>query len=395
LKVDYDYIITGSGCAGLSLLYRMMQHSFFSNKQILVIDKEPKTINDRTWCFWETGAGIFEEIVQHKWKQIDFYSNYFSARFDIVPYAYKMIRGIDFYNYILDKAKQRTNIHFLYGNVQLLSNEFAKAVVTADNKQYIGNYIFNSIIFNDSNKVPPEFIPQKAGGGGGGFYYLLQHFKGWLIETPGNIFDTGIATFMDFRVSQQHGTAFVYVLPVAANKALIEYTLFTEKLLEQQEYDIALKDYIGNYLQINNYTVEDEEFGIIPMTSFPFSKGEGNIVNTGTAGGQTKASSGFTFRFIQKHADAIAKALMAGKNPHTNAGLMQKRFDVYDNTLLNILHHKKLGGDKIFADLFKKNPPQRVLRFLDNETNLSEELKLMSTVPTGVFLPAAVRELFR
>ena len=131
------------------------------------------------------------------------------------------------------------------------------------------------------------------------------------------------------------------------------------------------------------------------MTNFPFSKGEERIVNLGTAGRQTKPSSGFTFSFIQKHTDAVIKALTQKKDPHVGTTFMQKRFTVYDNSLLNILHNKKLGGDKIFADLFKRNPPQRILRFLDNETNLSEELKLMSTVPTAVFLPAAVRELFR
>lgn len=366
----------------------MMQHPFFSNKQILVIDKETKTVNDRTWCFWETNAGMFEEIVHHRWEQIDFYSDYFSARFDIAPYTYKMIRGIDFYNHVIDKAKQQTNIHFLYGHVQSLSTDLHTATVTVDDKQFTAGFIFNSIIFTRKDNALP-------GKDSGRHYDLLQHFKGWLIETPASIFDERIATFMDFRVSQQHGTTFIYVLPVASNKALIEYTLFTEKILERQKYDIALKDYIKNCLLISDYTIKEEEFGVIPMTSFPFSKGEGKIVNMGTAGGQTKASSGFTYRFIQKHADAVIDALMAGSNPHVSPTLLNRRFAVYDNTLLNILYHKKLGGDKIFADLFKKNPPHRVLRFLDNETNLSEELKLMSTVPTGVFLPAAMRELFR
>jgi lycopene beta-cyclase len=366
----------------------MMQHAFFVNKQILVIDKEPKAKNDRTWCFWETGTGVFEEIEHHKWQQIDFYSNYFSARFDIAPYTYKMIRGIDFYTYVIDKARQQSNIHFLHGNVQSLSNDLVNAVVTINDQQLTASFIFNSILFNNEGKVSPL-------RGRRSFYRLLQHFKGWLIETPQNIFNEKIATFMDFRVNQQHGTTFIYVLPVAPNKALIEYTLFTEKILEQQEYNKALKDYIKNYLKVDDYTIKEEEFGIIPMTNFPFSKGEGKIVNMGTAGGQTKASSGFTFRFIQKHADAVIKALAEGRDPHIDTEFMQKRFAVYDNTLLNILHHKKLGGDQIFAALFKKNPPQRVLRFLDNETNLSEELKLMSTVPTGVFLPAALHELFR
>jgi lycopene beta-cyclase len=148
-------------------------------------------------------------------------------------------------------------------------------------------------------------------------------------------------------------------------------------------------------LHIDSFTILEEEFGAIPMTNFPFSKGDGAIINIGTAGNQTKASSGFTFRFIQKHSDAIINALVAGKDPHITTTLTKKRFALYDSTLLNILQHKKMGGDKIFATLFKHNSPQRILRFLDNETNLIEELKIMSTVSVNVFLPTALYELFR
>ena len=102
----YDYIITGAGCAGLSLLRRMMQHSFFSDKKILLIDKAQKNNNDRTWCFWEKQKDVFEDIVYHSWQQIDFYSNGFSGRFDLQPYQYKMIRGIDLYSTVLNEAKR-------------------------------------------------------------------------------------------------------------------------------------------------------------------------------------------------------------------------------------------------------------------------------------------------
>jgi len=363
----------------------MMQHSFFTSKQILVIDQSSKTGNDRTWCFWEKEPGIFDSIVHHKWSEINFYAQDFSSKFDITPYEYKMIRGIDFYNHVLDKAKQQSNIHFLYGNVQSLFNDLNKAVVTIDDKQITADYIFNSIIFKDETNT----IKTKS------TYYLLQHFKGWLVETANNIFDDRVATFMDFRVSQQHGTTFIYVLPTAANKALIEYTLFTEKLLDANEYDIALNGYLKNFLKTENYKILETEFGVIPMTNISFSQGKRNIVSIGTAGNQTKASSGFTFQFIQKHSDLIIKALVKGKDPHIKNKFLQKRFNIYDKTLLNILCNKKLGGDKIFTDLFRKNPVQRVFRFLDNETNPVEELKLLNTVSTTVFLPAAVQELFR
>jgi len=390
LTTHFNYIINGSGCAGLSLLYRMMQQPFFNNKQILVIDKSAKTTNDHTWCFWEQQPGLFEEIIHHKWKQLDFYSNHFSTRFDILPYEYKMIRGIDFYNYVLGKAKQKSNIHFYYGSVQSLHNKNDKAAVTVNEKKFTADYIFNSILFDK-----PDVNSPSGGGRLRKVYYLLQHFKGWLIETSSAIFDERIATFMDFRINQNHGTAFVYVLPVASNRALVEYTLIAEKLLQPHEYDETLKQYITEFLQLNDYTIKKEEFGIIPMTNYPFSKGEGKIVNIGTAGGQTKASSGFTFRFIQKHADAIIEKLINNKDPHIVPSFAQRRFSLYDGILLNILCNKKMSADKIFADLFKKNSPHRVLRFLDNETNFVEELKIMSSVSTKIFLPAAMHKLFR
>jgi lycopene beta-cyclase len=359
----------------------MMQHSFFRNKQILVADTSPKTLNDRTWCFWEQKQGMFEEIVHHKWQQLDFYSNHFSARFDILPYEYKMIRGIDFYNYVLEKAKRYSNIHFCYGNVESLQKENDKAIATIDNKKLSANYIFNSIIFDHS--IPSNKI------------FLLQHFKGWLIEVPSNIFDERIATFMDFRVSQEHGTAFVYILPVAKDKAIVEFTLITEQLLQQHQYDESLKKYIYEFLNLKNYSITEQEFGAIPMTNSPFQKNEARIINIGTAGNQTKASSGFTFSFIQKHSDAIIEALVNNKSPQITSSLFKRRFNLYDSILLNILHKKKMNADEIFAHLFKKNPPQRVLKFLDNETNFFEELKIMKSVPTNIFFPVAIRELVK
>ncbi|HEY6977475.1 MAG TPA: lycopene cyclase family protein [Chitinophagaceae bacterium] len=377
----FNYIITGSGCAGLSLLYRMMQHWFFDNKQILIIDQSLKTINDRTWCFWEQKPNLFEGIVYHKWKQLDFYSDLFSARFDILPYEYKMIRGIDFYNYVLEKANQCNNIHFYYGEVQSVATENNRASVTVDQKHFSADYIFNSILLHSSHEE-------------NNFYHLLQHFKGWLIETSSAIFDERIATFMDFRLSQEQETCFAYVLPLSSGHALVEYTVISKQVPGHKECDEALKKYISEFLKLKDYTIKEEESGVIPMTNYPFSKGEGRIVNIGTAGQQTKASSGFTFSFIQKHSDAIIRALVNNKSPYIKSSILQKRFHLYDSTLLNILHNKKMRGDEIFAHLFKNNPPQRVLKFLDNETSFSEELKIMNSVPTKIFFPAIIHELF-
>lgn len=378
----YDYIISGSGAAGLSLLMRLMQHDAFNTKTILVLDTKPKDTNDHTWCFWENKPGLFEPVVYHQWQHVHFFSSQYSSLIDLNPYNYKMVRSIDFYKYVLQEAAKRANITFKYGNVDATGNEGGKGLVIFNGERFTANYVFNSIIF--SKPVIPE-----------NKYYLLQHFKGFVIETTQPSFNPQEATLMDFRVSQQHGTTFMYVLPVSANRALVEYTLFTKELLNQHEYDLSLQNYISSFLNIKDYTVLEEEFGVIPMTNMKFVKQVERVINIGTAGGQTKGSSGYTFQFIQKHTEKLVSSLLQYGYPKDEEAFIDKRFKFYDTTLLNILVNKKLAGDKIFADLFQKNPAERVLRFLDNESTFEDEINIMGTLPIGVFMKAAFQEIFK
>ncbi|MDP1843473.1 MAG: lycopene cyclase family protein, partial [Sediminibacterium sp.] len=370
------------GCAGMSLLMRMMLDDFFLDKSILVIDAAEKNQPDRTWCFWEKQPDIFEPIVHHRWKSLDFFSPTYAGELSIAPYEYKMIQGLQFYTYVQEAAKKHSNIEWL--NAAVVSIEIDAAtelasVVLADRTIY-ATKVFNSILFNEIKPAANEYL-------------LLQHFKGWVIKTDTASFDKDRAVFMDFRVNQQYGTTFMYVLPTSANTALVEYTLFTESLLPKDEYDHALKAYISNELKLSSYTVEHEEFGIIPMTNAQLPKSTQSIVFIGIAGGQAKASSGYAFKFIQKRTAAIIDALKAGKPISLKNNFSAAKAQLYDSTLLHVLHHKKMGGAEIFAAIFKHNKAADVLSFLDNESSLFTDLKIMRSVPTGVFLPAAMAEL--
>lgn len=366
---------------------RMMQEPFFRDKRILVIDQSPKTANDRTWCFWEQGAGLFEPIVHHHWQTLQFYSDSFSKEFSVSPYQYKMIRGIDLYALVAKTAAAHANIEWRQETVITLTTDKERALVTTDQGQYTAEYVFNSIHFGDIIQAP--LGKQKTARD----VYLLQHFKGWVIETAEPVFDPAKATFMDFRVSQENGTTFFYVLPTSPATALVEYTLFTEKLLAPEDYDAALRAYIGSCLQLKNYTIQHEEFGVIPMTNHRFPLQEGRVVYTGIAGGQAKGSSGYAFRFIQKRADAIVRSLAASGQLALENSLVNRKFVLYDSVLLQVLAKRKMPGSEIFAAIFRHNPPQRVLRFLDNESSFLEDLQIMRSVPTAVFLPAALQEL--
>jgi lycopene beta-cyclase len=378
LSYHYDYIISGAGCAGLSLVVHMIKSGRFNNKKILLVDKLSEKKNDRTWCFWETEPGMFEPIVYHRWEKAWFYGEDFSSLLSLQPYEYKLIRGIDFYNYCFDLIREQPNIDTRFGEVRSLTSDETGTTLYLDDVTYTCQFIFNSILFE--KPLPGKNV-----------YYLLQHFKGRVIETGRDHFDPDQAILMDFRVSQHAGTTFAYVMPFSRRRALVEYTLFTQSLLTPGEYDEGLDHYIREFLGIDAYQVTEEEFGVIPMTNHRFPSHQHHIINIGTAGGQTRPSSGYTFRFIQKQSEAIVKQMIRTGRPLPVPLTTGKRSRFYDRTLLHILHHDKVPGKKIFTDLFRKNKSRRVLRFLDDESTIGDELKIISSLPTGPFLKAAFR----
>ena len=366
---------------------RMMREPFFRDKKILIIDQSEKKENDRTWCFWEKQNGLFESIVHHQWNKVNFFSEEFSHTLNLSPYQYKMIRGIDFYSFVRTEAARHPAIEWRNEKIQSITNHGDKAVVQTTTNSFTADYIFNSILFKD------VLTPPSGGRGVGAKYLLLQHFKGFLIQTKEPRFDPTVATFMDFRVSQEHGTTFIYLMPTSANTALVEYTLFTEQLLPKETYEAALHEYISSFLNIKEYEITYEEFGVIPMTNIHFPLQEGRIIYMGIAGGQAKGSSGYAFQFIQKRTEQIIQSLIQKGHPFIQKSLSDRKFHLYDSVLLNVLHNRKMSGDKIFARIFQKNPTERVLRFLDNESNLWEDLQIMQSVPVGIFLPTALHEL--
>ena len=379
LQDRYDYIITGAGCAGLSLVLHMIESGAFGDKRILLVDKDAKQTNDRTWCFWEKGEGLFQSIVHKEWRKLDFHTPHFSKELQIKPYTYKLIRGQQFYRYCLERISQQPNIQFVQAPVEEVFDEDGETGAVIDGRKVVSDYVFNSILFERPQLAPNE-------------YWLLQHFKGWLVRTEKPVFDPAKATLMDFRIGQEQGTSFVYVLPFSATEALVEYTLFSGALLQQSQYDAVLEAYLHEYWGVEDYEVAETEFGVIPMTNYTFPPRQGKVLHLGTAGGQTKGSSGYTFRFIQKHSSALVESLVRYGHPFA-VEPDGKRFQFYDSVLLHILYHRKLEGRAIFEDLFRRNEPQQIFKFLDNETTLLQDMRILKTLPIMPFTKAAVMHM--
>lgn len=375
--VKCDIIICGGGLSGLSLLCRAIKSGMWKTERIIVVDRSDKQENDKTWSFWKTGHSDFEEIIHHQWKDLVF----FTSEGKRVPlksggYTYNSIRSIDFYHYVHQTLKAFTNISFVQEEILNVTSVPGGCELITAAHTYQSTWLFNSIYKKPQLKK--------------GEQYFLQHFKGLRIKTKAAIPPLSEAWLMDFRTDQDNGTTFFYTLPMAENEVFVEYTLFSKSLLSPDTYNGQIRAYLTNVLQIDSYEILEEEFGVIPMTDHVFKRFEGNIINIGSAGGDTRGSTGYTFVNIQKTIDKILSTFQSAGHPFFKEEAIGLKAQLYDATLLSVLAKEKYSGHHLFTDLFSKTPAYRIFAFLDAETSLFQDLYIMKSLRVFPFLQSFV-----
>ena len=364
-KQHFDYIVCGGGASGLLFLKALTEDPFFNDATILLIEKETKNSNDRTWCFWEEEHGAFDSIVHKEWGTAQFFSKSLHLEFDLTPLRYKMLRSQPFYKTIYDRVKKTKNIKLLQTQILDLQSKGAVTQVITSEETYESTRVITSLY--DHNAL----FQQKK------YPVLQQHFMGWFIETPKACFDPTKILFMDFNIPQNQETRFLYVLPFDEKHALFEYTFFSEKVLDKKVYEKGIEDYLKKK-GIDTFTLIEKEQGNIPMSCFPFEQANTpSLLHIGTAGGWTKASTGFTFLNTNRQVHRLIDFLKKGKP--LNEFTAKNRFRFYDLLFLDVLSKYNSKGSELFERMFAKNDPLRIFRFLDEKTALWEDLLILAS----------------
>ncbi|CAM2863190.1 lycopene cyclase family protein [Flavobacterium frigoris] len=375
----FNYIFTGSGLAALMTVYKMAQSGAFKDKTILLLDENSKKTNDRTWCFWNIQKGNWEPAISKKWDSALFANADFTRDLDLEPYQYNMVQGLDFYNQVFEFILNEKNISYVNQKVTDINELDNHVFVATEKETYTCVTVFNSIY----NKAQIENQTK--------YPVLQQHFIGWFIKSKEPVFNPDQATFMDFSVEQKGNTRFMYVLPTSTTEALLEYTLFSHDLLAKEEYEQEIEKYIRK-LGIHNFEIIEKEQGSIPMTCYPFWKKTTNrVLNIGTAGGWTKASTGYTFKNSDKKSTQLVAFLQEGKD--LRQFHKKTKFWFYDLLLLDILNRHNELGASIFSAMFKKGNPTLIFKFLDEETSYLEDLQVILKCPKRLFIKALVRSI--
>jgi len=350
---EFDYVIIGGGCAGLSLAYELEVHEKLKDKTLAIIEPRSEYKRDKTWSFWKVVSHNFDDCVKKNWKNFTINISNKTNHLECKDYPYQSIDSGLFYEKINNKLKENKNISFF------------KDISKINTKN---SFIFNSV---------PEIKKNHNN--------LWQHFCGVEIETKNNFFDEEIFNLMDFDCEQRESVHFFYTLPYSKNKALIE-TTWLSKMNDnsQKDYDNQIKEYIEKNLKIKNYEITYKEEGAIPLF-YPLYKREGNKLNIGTAGGMTRLSTGYTFLNIQEHSKYLRENIENISNSRRFE--ISKKYQFLDDIFLRVLNKHPEKMSNIFFNMFETSP-KTVIKFLSNKSNFFEDLKIILKMPKWTFIKA-------
>ncbi|MFC5904935.1 lycopene cyclase family protein [Streptomyces zhihengii] len=381
-----DVVILGAGAAGLSLADRLTRAG---GATVTVVEPPdgPLRPPERRWCFWDTEADDVEPAVRASWSRLRIHAPDGGATtVEPHPLRYRMLGSAAFERLVharLDASPRARVVRAVAGTVRAVGDGAEVRCSVPDGRELT---LRARLVF-DSRPLP-ALPPART--------TLLQHFCGWFVRTAAGRFDPGVADLMDFRVPQpRHGLAFGYVLPLASDHALVEYTEFSRAPLTPAAYAAALSHYSRKVLGLHAFTVEATEHGVIPMTDARFPRRiEPGVFRIGTAGGATRPSTGYTFAAVRRQSRAIAEGLRDGSTtvpaPHGRRALAM------DAVLLRALDTGRIDGPAYFTRLFRTTPAERILRFLDGATSPREEfgiglrgpvLPMLRTAAELPFLP--------
>lgn len=384
--VGYEFVILGAGCAGLSLCFYLLEMGVGGG--ILILDRKQSFSDDRTWCFWDVEPTPFSHLAVRRWRSWSLKAEGRTVVQNADRYPYLCLTGADFYEYALERLAGHANVTLRLGEaVEGYKEHGGETCVRTSGGRYTARYVF------DGRGLPPgsavfEEARRRA-------CWLPQKFLGLRLRTGKAVFDPEVCTLMDFSVGQGRGLRFAYVLPFGGREALVENVYLSEAEVSPEEHRAELAGYLWDSygLSPEDYTVEGEERGVIPMTDYRFPRRLGErAYSIGMLGGESRPSTGYTFLRIQRYCRRLAESVTAGAVAPDRVD--PRRYDLLDGIFLRFMRRYPGRCPSVYHRMFSRVPPDALVRFLTEKSTPADELRLVMAMPKIPFISLAVRRAF-
>ena len=103
---EFDYIIIGGGCAGLSLAYELEIHNKLESKTLAIIEPRVEYARDKTWSFWKVINHNFDDCVKKNWYNFSIKTSGKSKIIKCDNFQYQSIDSGLFYKKITERLKK-------------------------------------------------------------------------------------------------------------------------------------------------------------------------------------------------------------------------------------------------------------------------------------------------
>ena len=371
MDASYDAVIAGGGLAGLTLAAHLAVGGW-RDRRVLVVDDGRQPVVTRAWSFWSARQGLLDPAVSVSWPRLLLRVGDRRQLLELAPYTYRLVRGADLLRLVDGLLATAPGFTRRQGTVDQVADGAEHATVVVDGSRVTADWVFDS-------RPPLDDASTRL------------RFLGWQVETPDPAFDPTAITFMDFRLPQVNGLRFCYLLPTSRRSALVEVAVFGGRYREGgPDDDLAqtLEGYLRDTCGLPGWQLRRRECGDLPLRPPGARRAGRRVLEIGQRGGQVKASTGYAFTRVVRDAEAVTASLLAAGHPFA-LPRRRRRHAYLDRVLLDVVRSEPESLPEAFTCLFGRSPASRVLRFLDEESSLTDEARLVSSLPPAPFVRAA------
>ncbi len=358
-----DVAVLGGGAAGLSLVCHLARTGWRGS--LVLVDDGEHPVGERAWAWWSRGDGLFDPRAAVVLRQAAVAGPGWRRRMDLAPYGYRVLPGAALAAAAEDAFASRPAWRRLRGRALRVVADDAGARVEVDTPD--GRVDVRARTILDS-VGPGEEAPESA----------ALDVLGLRVRAQDPVFDPGAVTLMDFRTAQDDGVAFVYVLPASAREALVERTVFSVPGAVH-DHEPHLARYLGE-IGASAAAETGREHARIPLLPRPLASATRGIVPIGARAGLVRETTGYGFARIQRHSAALADALARGEDP-ARAAPPRRWARALDASLMRLVRDDPDGARSVLGALLRRNPPARILAFLDEEASPLAQARLFASLP--------------
>lgn len=380
MQTDFDLIIIGAGCAGLSLAMQLASLHTQAPKTLL-LESRSAYENDRTWCFWGDEQTPFATLASNSWQRFSVNDGVNSALIECPKTPYRLLSAAEFYSKAVQMIANNTATELKTGISLTVEPSLSQGRWHLDTT--VGSFSANAIV--DTRPLPIQQLSDTA---------LWQSFLGCELEFEEPSFDPKSAQLMDFYQANEAFVGFNYVLPFSSTRALVEFTVFASRVYDQAELSGYLQAHVAKLAGDRSFQTLRTEYGLIPMGVSQSENVEksaeqsSSYVRVGLTAGAARPATGYAFQRIQRWALACQQSLLTTGLPTTHEAdsFVVRQMDAI---FLRVLRQYPELGPELFMRLFSTVSGEKLIRFLSDRGRVSDYLAVMVALPKGLFLKTA------